>query len=77
MSEALFDRYLTQILLRYTNRIQSLRISIPHAADICSFFLPMIKNFTQLTTLIINHTESMYVQIIVDSLSSLPALYPH
>ena len=71
--KSIFHRCVTQIIQPYTDRIQSLRISTPFAADIYSS-LPKINHFSRLETLIITHIRMKSIEPIVDSLYSLPIL---
>jgi hypothetical protein len=49
ISKSAFHRYLTDIITPHTNRIQSLRLSNPFAADMSLLLLPLMTNFTRLT----------------------------
>ena len=74
ISYSLFYRYLTQIILPHTDRIQSLRICHHFAADMYLFLLPVMNHFSRLEILIIHDIDSTHVRAIVDSLFSLSVL---
>ncbi|CAF4814128.1 unnamed protein product, partial [Rotaria sp. Silwood2] len=67
------QHYLTHIIKPYAYRIELFRLSNP-CIDPCLLLLPIMKNLTQLTTLILNYNESNYIEQIVNHLSSLPVL---
>ncbi|CAF3739137.1 unnamed protein product [Rotaria sp. Silwood1] len=67
------QHYLTHIIKPYAYRIQLFRLSNPFI-DPCLLLLPIMKNLTQVTTLILNNIESIYIEQIVNNLSSLPVL---
>ncbi|CAF4947184.1 unnamed protein product, partial [Rotaria sp. Silwood1] len=73
ISKSKLQHYLTHIIKPYAYRIESFRLSNPFI-DSCLFLLPIMKNLTQLTTLILNNIESNSIEQIVNHLSSLPVL---
>ncbi len=74
ISKYAFHRYLTHIITPHTDRIQSLRLSNPFAADMSLLLLPLMTNFIRLKSLTINNIEADYIEQIVNQLSSLPVL---
>ncbi|CAF4720227.1 unnamed protein product [Rotaria sp. Silwood1] len=67
------QHYLTHIIKPYAYRIELFRLSNPFI-DPCLLLLLIMKNLTQVTTLILNNIESIYIEQIVNNLSSLPVL---
>ena len=74
ISKSLFGRYLTQTILPRRDRIQSLRICNPFAADMYSFLSPVLNDFSRLETLVIHDIDSEHIQSTIDGLFSLPVL---
>ncbi|CAF1584378.1 unnamed protein product [Rotaria sp. Silwood1] len=73
ISKSKFQHYLTHIIKPYAYRIELFRLSNPFI-DLNLLLLPIMKNLTQLTTLILNNIESNYIEQIINHLSSLPVL---
>ncbi|CAF4160252.1 unnamed protein product [Rotaria sordida] len=73
ISKSKLQHYLTHIIKPCAYRIELFRLSNPFI-DLCLLLLPIMKNLTQLTTLILNNIESNYIEQIVNHLSCLPVL---
>ncbi|CAF5048665.1 unnamed protein product, partial [Rotaria sp. Silwood1] len=73
ISKSKLQHYLTHIIKPYACRIELFRLSNPFI-DLNLLLLPIMKNLTQLTTLILNNIESNYIEQIINHLSSLPVL---
>ncbi|CAF1495995.1 unnamed protein product [Rotaria sordida] len=58
----------------HADRIQSFQLSHPFAADLCLLVMPLMRNFIQLETLIINNIESDSLEEVINHLSCLPIL---
>jgi hypothetical protein len=74
ISKSTFHRYLADIIIPYTSRIQSLRLSSPFAVDMGLLLSPLMTNLIRLETLIINDIKSVHLVKIVNQLFSLPVL---
>ncbi|CAF0976933.1 unnamed protein product [Adineta ricciae] len=73
ISKAALQHYVSQIIKPCTSRIESFRLSNP-CIDLCSLFVPLMKKFTQLSTLVLNHIDANHVEKLLIHLQSLPVL---
>ncbi|CAF4765233.1 unnamed protein product, partial [Rotaria sp. Silwood2] len=73
ISKSKFQHFSTHIIKPYAYRIEVFRLS-NRCIDPCLLLLPIMKNLTQLTRLILNNIESNYIEQIINYLSSLPVL---
>lgn len=73
ISKSKLKYYLTHIIKPCAYRIELFRLSNP-LIDPCLLLQPIMKNLTQITTLILNDIESIYIEQILNNLSHLPVL---
>lgn len=74
ISKQTFGNYIKDIIESHSNRIQTIRLSNFWTMGIGTLLFPIMKNFTQLKTLIISDIESAHIDELIDSLSCLPCL---
>ena len=74
ISKSTLQRYLKHIVIPYTDRITSLRLSNPFVADMILLLSPIMLNLTRLKALSLNNIESDYVEAILDRLTFLSSL---
>ncbi|CAF2816352.1 unnamed protein product [Rotaria sp. Silwood2] len=73
ISKSKFEYFTKHIIKPNAYRIELIRLSNP-CIDPCLLLIPIMKNLTQLTTLILNNIESNYIEKIVNNLFCLPVL---
>jgi hypothetical protein len=74
ISKPTFHRYLEDIIIPYTSRIQSLRLSSPFAVDMGLLLSPLMTKLIRLETLIINDIKAVHLVKLVNQLFFLPVL---
>ncbi|UJR20059.1 hypothetical protein I4U23_023193 [Adineta vaga] len=73
ISKPNLQHYFTHIIKPCTNRIEYFQLS-NSCIDPCSLLFSIMKNLTQLSTLILNHIEANYIESMLNHLLSLPSL---
>lgn len=74
ISKSAYEDYLRYIIKPHPHRIDLLRICHPFAGNLCISLFPLMQNFTQLTTFMLDDVASECLVEVIDALLFLPLL---